>query len=246
MGLVAFAWGSVGGLALLIGALIGLYVPTRRHVIGFVMALGAGVLISSVAFELVDEAAEKGGMNVALIGLVLGAVAYWLADWTVSRRGARHRKRSGEHMKNEEGGSGLSILVGSLMDGIPESVAIGASLLGGGGVSLAMVAAVFLSNVPESLSSAVGMKKAGYSTRRILVTWTAVLFVSGLASWLGYTLLGGAAPATLAFIQCFAAGAILTMLASTMLPEAHEQGGPGVGLVTTLGFLAAFVLSRAK
>ncbi|WP_245900650.1 ZIP family metal transporter [Deinococcus yavapaiensis] len=241
---MAFVWGALGGLALLIGALIGLYVPTKRRVIGYVMALGAGVLISSVAFELVDEAAKKGGLNVALLGLVVGAVAYWFVDRIVSRRGARHRKRSGDHMKNEEGGSGLSILVGSLMDGIPESVAIGASLLGGSGVSLAMVVAVFLSNVPESLSSAVGMKKAGYSTRRILVTWTAVLLVSGLSSWLGYVLLGDAAPTTLAFIQCFAAGAIITMLASTMLPEAHEQGGPSVGLVTTLGFLAAFVLSR--
>jgi ZIP family zinc transporter len=131
------------------------------------------------------------------------------------------------------------------MDGIPESAAIGLSLLGGKGVGVAVVAAVFLSNVPESLSAATGMQKAGHSTRYILALWAAVMLISALAAMAGYGLLGGASGNVVAFVQAFAAGAILTMLADTMMPEAFEHGGSLVGLITVLGFALAFFLSEA-
>jgi ZIP family zinc transporter len=140
----------------------------------------------------------------------------------------------------------MAITIGALMDGIPESVAIGVSLIGGGSVSVAVVAAVFLSNIPEGLSAAAGMKKAGRSTSYILGLWGAVVVVSALAALFGYLFLAGASGNVIALIQSFAAGAILTMLASTMMPEAYEEGGAVVGLVTTLGFLAAFILSRLE
>jgi zinc transporter, ZIP family len=132
------------------------------------------------------------------------------------------------------------------MDGIPESAAIGISLIGGGVVGLVFVVAVFLSNVPESLSAAAGMKKAGHSTKYVLGVWGAVVAVSALSALLGHLFFAGASDNVIAAIQSFTAGAILTMLASTMMPEAHEEGGAVVGVVTALGFLVAFFLTKLE
>jgi ZIP family zinc transporter len=241
--LAAGFWGFVGGVSLLIGALIGLYAGASQRVISLVMAVGAGVLISSVAFELMDEAYKSGGFDAASIGLLLGALAYFVADWAVSRAGGKHRKRS---HGQQEGGTATAITIGALMDGIPESVAIGVSLIGGGAVGLVMVVAVFLSNVPEGLSAAAGMKKAGRSTTHILGLWSAVVMISAASALFGYLFLDGASGNVIASIQSFAAGAILTMLASTMMPEAYQEGGSAVGVVTTVGFLAAFILGKLE
>jgi ZIP family zinc transporter len=138
------------------------------------------------------------------------------------------------------------IAIGALMDGIPESVAIGVSLIGGGKIGAALVAAVFLSNVPEGLSSAAGAKRAGRSSTHILALWGAVALASAVAALLGYLFLAGASGNTIAAIQAFAAGAILTMLASTMMPEAYGEGGAVVGVVTSVGFLLAFILSHLE
>lgn len=241
--LTAAFWGFVGGAALLVGALVGLYAGASQRVISVVMAVGAGVLISSVAFELVSEAYERGGFDAVTAGLLLGALLYFAADLAVSRAGAEHRKRS---RGQQQGGSGAAIAVGALMDGIPESAAIGISLVGGGAVSWVFVVAVFLANVPEGLSAAAGMKKAGRSTAYVLGLWGSVVVASALAALFGYLFLAGASGNVIAAIQAFAAGAILTMLSSTMMPEAYEEGGAVVGVVTTAGFLLAFVLSRLE
>lgn len=233
-------WGLVGGLALLLGAVIGLRVPTSQRTIGLVMGFGAGVLIAALAFELTQEAFERGGTAAVAAGLALGAVAFYAGDAVIDRRGGEHRKRSGGE---QSGGAAAAIVLGALMDGVPESVAIGVSLLGGEGVGVAVVAAVFLSNVPESLSAATGLRKAGHSERWILGLWLAVALVSAVAAAVGYAVLGDAPAELVAGIQAFAAGAILVMLADTMMPEGFAHGGRAVGLVTTLGFALAFLLS---
>src|ERR687886_1853895 len=205
-GVEAAFWGLVGGFALLVGGVAGLKLPASQRLIGLIMAFGAGVLISALAFELTEEAFRRGGLDAVALGMAGGAVAFFVGDWIVDRRGGNHRKRSGGE---QDGGSGTAIVLGALMDGIPESVAIGISLVGGGSVAAPVVVAVFLSNIPESLSAATGLTKAGRSGRYVVGLWTAVMAVSALAAAAGYELLGGASGNVIAAIQAFAAGAIL-------------------------------------
>jgi zinc transporter, ZIP family len=219
-----------------------------QRLIAALMAIGSGVLISAVAFDLMDEAYKRGGFDSTALGFLVGAGVYTLANVFISRRGAKHRKRSGSNPKQSlegpESGSGLAIAVGALLDGIPESIVIGVSLLQGAGVSLVTVAAVFLSNVPEGLSSAAGMKKAGHGAGYIFGVWGAIALASGLAALLGYVALDGADPDLIAGITAVAAGAILAMLVDTMIPEATEETHEFSGLITVSGFLVAFVLSK--
>lgn len=242
-------WGLVGGSALLIGAMIAYFVRLPQRLIASVMAVGAGVLISAVAFDLMDEAFKQGGFDSTAFGFLGGAVVYTLANIIVSKRGAKHRKRSGsnpdESQPDASSGSGTAIAIGALLDGIPESVVIGVSLLSGGGVSMVTVAAVFLSNVPEGLSSAAGMKAAGHGARYIFGVWGGIAVASAFAAMIGNVALAGSSPDLVAGVTAVAAGAILAMLVDTMIPEATEATHDYSGLIAVCGFLAAFVLSKS-
>lgn len=244
--LLAGFWGAVGGVALLLGAVFGLYLGASQRLISTVMAFGAGVLMASAAFELMQEAHIKGGPLAASLGLLAGALSYAGANLWITRKGAQNRKQAkGQKHHSGSTGTALVLVIGALLDGIPESVAIGTSLLDTHSqVSWAMVAAVFLSNIPESMAASAGMKQDGRPIRQILGIWLAVLLVSALSAALGYAWLQHAPGQLLGGILAYAAGAVITMLASTMLPEAYEGEGAVSGLFTSLGFLLAFLLSQ--
>jgi len=239
-------WGLVAGGALLVGAAVGYWVKVPPRLIAAIMAFGSGVLISALSFELMEEAYHKGGFASTALGFLAGAAVYTLANWLLSRQGAKHRKRSGEQQPkaDDNGGSGTAIAVGALLDGIPESIVIGLSMLGGGKVSLVAVSAIFLSNVPEGLSSAAGMKKAGRSAAYIFGIWGAIAAASGVAALVGYTAFENVPGGVVAATTAVAAGAILAMLVDTMIPEAFDEARDFAGLITVAGFLAAFALSK--
>jgi zinc transporter, ZIP family len=240
----AFLWGALASSSLIVGAVLALRLDFGERVIGLVMAFGAGVLISAVAFELfLDIADVVEDRSWVAVGLFAGALTFFGGDTLIDRRGGEGRKSMGGA---QAGGVALAIVLGIVLDGIPESFVVGIDLLSGEGISAAFIAAVFLSNLPESAAATSGLKKAGWEDVRIYGLWVSVTLVAGVAAALGYELLAGASGNTIAFVLAFAAGAILTMLADTMMPEAFEKGGRVAGLATTLGFATAVLLTSIE
>ena len=215
------------------------------------MGFGSGVLVHVLASQLIRESVDSGRLAVTLGSFIAGAAVFSGANWLLSKRGAKHRNRCGDCVQqpkeDEAPGSGLAIAIGALLDGIPESLIIGLSVRDGE-VALTVVAVVagfFISNLPQGLSSASGMKQAGRSKVYVLSVWIAIALASGVAAAIGYAALGGAGDALQASIKAFAAGALLAMLAETMIPEAFEKAQSFIGLITASGFVVALVLALA-
>jgi ZIP family zinc transporter len=238
----AFGWGLLSASSLVIGAIIAFLIRIPLRVVGLIMGFGAGVLISAVAFDLLDEAAEKSlGDGWILAGLFSGCLVFFGGDRLIDHLGGGDRKDA-TGAEEEGGGNPLSIVLGTVLDGIPESMVIGLTIFEGGAVGAAYLAAVFISNLPESISSSTGLLSSGWVKSRILWMWIGIALISALASMAGYSLFQDSSPGVVAFVLAFAGGAILTMLANTMMPEAFEHGGKLVGIMVTLGFATAFTI----
>jgi zinc transporter, ZIP family len=234
----AFGWGALGASALLVGALVSYLFAPGRRLIAVVMALGTGLLIGSVSFELIDEALETSTVGWVGLLMLVGAAVFTIGDWILDRRGASERK---DPTGAQADGSPLAIVLGSVLDGIPESFVLGLTVLQGG-VSLPLLAGVSLSNLPEGMSSSSGLKAAGWPRRRVILMWLAVVIVSAMSAAAGYVLLDPESGSTGALAQAFAAGALLAMVADTLLPEAYEVEGVFTGTLVVAGFAISIAL----
>jgi ZIP family zinc transporter len=242
----AFLWGLIATSSLIVGGLIASWMTIGRRTLGIIMAFGAGVLISAVAYELIFEAVQLAKFTgFPSMGFFLGALTFFLADKLLEGMGGSQSQASnGSHQSNLV----VPLVLAIILDGIPESLVIGLGILEGGAVSVGMLVAVFISNLPEAIACTTGMRSSGWSRTKILLLWLAIALVCGAASAGGYGLFGALSPVWLAFAQAFAAGAILMMLANTMIPEAYEHGGKLAGVFLVLGFAVSvwvIVLERS-
>ena len=221
----ALGWGALAASSLVIGALLGIARRWPEVLIGLVLAFGAGALISAVSFDLFAEGLQAGGGAAVAGGLAIGALSYWGAS----------------HALPDSGGTALAL--GAFLDGIPEQAVLGIGLASGEGVSIGLLAAIFVSNLPEAIGSAADMKA---SKARILGLWVAVAVVCTLATVAGYAIADSTGGKLRAGIDGFAAGALLVMLIDSMIPDARAKGGAKAGLVTVLGFAVAAALTAME
>ena len=229
----AFGWGAVAASSLVLGMLLGLARVWPSRLIGLVLSFGAGALISAVSFELFEEGVKVGGATAVGLGLAAGALVYFVLA------------RAVEHLGPGGGGGGTALALGAFLDGIPEQAVLGIGIAAGAGVSVALLVAIFVSNLPEAIGSAVDMRAGGASVRSIRVLWLGVAAACALATPLGYELAKATGGHFQAAINGFAAGALIVMLVDSMIPEATEKSGRVAGLATTLGFAVAAGLSTA-
>ena len=238
--LTAVWWGGAAAASLIIGYFLAGRGLSNRA-IGMVMGIGAGALLSAIAYELIPES-NLHGMGTAVM-FFLGAIAFFAADWVIDRRGGADRK---DIAGDQAGGSGSAIFIGTLLDNVPESLILGMSVALGGAINFAFLAAVFVSNLPEGVAGTINLVAAGRSRRSIFWMWMVLVLISAAFSGLGYLMIHWLPGVDGRYAQAFAAGAMLTMLADAMMPEAFEHGGYLVGLFTVMGFLAAAVLSSLQ
>jgi len=239
----AIGWGGLAASSLLIGALAALARGWSRRLIGLVLAFGAGALISAVSFELALEGSDTGGFGWLAAGLAVGGLTYYVMDGIVDRLGAPGRARE-RHSSGE--GAGGALALGAFLDGIPEQLVLGIGLAGGEAVSVGLLCAIFVSNLPEAIGSASAMRDAGRPARAIVGLWAGVAVCCALATVGGYALGDAVSGELRAAIDGFAAGALLVMLVDSMIPDATQDSGRQAGLVTVLGFALAAALSIAS
>jgi zinc transporter, ZIP family len=233
--LAALYWGLLAASSLIIGAALGVIRDWNQRLVGLVLGFGAGALVASISFELAEEGFRVGGAIAVSLGLAAGAVTYFLADMGVARLGGRAQQSAGS-----------SLALGALLDGVPEQTVLGIGIATGPGVSLALLVAIFVSNLPEAIGSASDMKSARHPRRTILLLWTAVATLCALATVGGFQLQEIAGKELQGGINGFAAGALLVMLVGSMIPEAGEKARDQAGLAAVLGFAVAAGLSLAS
>ena len=239
-------WGLLSASGLLVGALGGYYSKLQHTNIARVMTFGAGVLLAVVAVDLVIGARGAASLHWTVTGLLGGAAVFSSLNWLLAHRGARHRKRCGECVEQPEEkrdpGSGLAIAAGTFLDGIPEGVVLGLSVLHQGAPGLGTVTAFFLSNIPEALSSSAGMRRAGRPARYVFGVWLGIALTIGLAASIAAVVLRRTGPEVRGTVEAFAAGAILALVSETMIPEAFHGSPHFNGLLLVVGFVVLLIL----
>ena len=244
--LQAAGWGLLSASGLLIGAVAGYYTSLQHTTIARVMTFAAGVLLAVVAVDLVINARGAASLRWTVIGLLCGAAVFSSVNWLLSRRGAQHRKRCGECVEQpdeqQQPGSGLAIAAGTFLDGVPEGVVLGLSVLHQGAPGLATVTAFFLANIPEALSSSAGMRRAARPARYVFAVWIGIALTIGLAAAVAGLALRDTGPSVQGTAQAFAAGAILALVSETMIPEAFYGSPQFNGLLLVVGFVALLIL----
>jgi ZIP family zinc transporter len=239
----ALGWGALAASSLIIGALLAFARRWPDKQVGYVLAFGAGALISAVSFELVEEGVNVGGGDSTAIGLGLGAIVYFLADGALARRHGGGRGMPG---RKQSSGPGEALALGAFLDGIPEQMVLGISVASTEGIGAALLVAVFVSNLPEAIGGANDMEESGMGRGAVLRIWTGVAVVCLLATLAGYAIADGASGDLLAVVNGFAAGALLVLLIDSLIPEAREKTGTTAGLITVLGFAVAAGLSQTS
>jgi ZIP family zinc transporter len=242
MAILALVWGALAASATFVGAAIGWFGHLPQRTLAILMAFGSGILLSVVAFEIVDDAYDDGGLLATAGGYAIGAALFTLGLFRLNRAGARHRKRATYAIGAGPAAIGI-VALATVLDSIPESLIIGLNFFNGEGVALASVAAVYLSNIPESVSATTRMRRAGYRAIHVVLIWGSVAVAGGVATMLGYVLLGGMSPAGVAMTQAIAGGALLVFIVDAMIPEAFAETHEAAGLITAAGFLTGFVLA---
>jgi ZIP family zinc transporter len=242
----AGVWGLIAASSLVLGALAAFAITLPARIQGLILAFGAGILFGAVAYELVEDAARASiiGLDVA-IGFGAGAIVFYVGSLAIDRLSPGDG-RDGMASRRDPRAGGLSTVLGAVLDGIPESIVLGLTLVPGGGVGLPILVAIFLSNLPESISASEDLLASGFTRSRIIGVWALVAIASAIAAALGFALLDRAPLSVIVGMQAFAAGAILAMLAESMIPEAYEIGGRPVGLATALGFATAAYLAFGR
>jgi zinc transporter, ZIP family len=236
----AFIIGLMATSSLVIGGIIAYRFTLPKRVLGIIMAFGAGTLISAVSYELIFESVKLAkGTGFPAFGLFAGALTFFFSDKLIEKLGARNHM---EIQASHQSGLVIPMLLGIVLDGVPESIVIGLGIFEGGKVSLAMLIAVFISNLPEAIAGTTGMKSGGWKNRNILFLWLFIAVVCALSTVAGFTFFSNASPVWLAFIQSFAGGAILMVLANSMIPESYEHGGKLTGIFMVLGFFISVAM----
>jgi len=243
--LEAGGWGFAAASALLLGSALGWFIRFPPKIVAYVMAFGSGILFAALSFDLVGDALEQASIGWIAGGFMAGAALFSLINHWLNTPGVKHRKRS-HSQKPAAKNTGMAIAAGTLLDGLPESMAIGLLVASGGKLSLATIAAIFISNIPEALSSTAGLRRAGHGGWFIVRLWGGIALLSGVFAIIGAVFFGNAPEHVKALITCVAAGGIFAMLVETMIPEAFAETHELSGLIAALGFVAAVAMQALE
>ena len=217
----AVGWGALAASSLILGAVLGLARRWPERFVGLVLSFGAGALISAVSFDLAEEGLQIGSPGALAAGLAVGALAFYFLDRAFDRGGTN------------------ALALGAFLDGIPEQLVLGIGVAAGEGVSLGLLAAIFVSNLPEAIGSSTAMRDAGARPAAIRRLWGLIAIGCAVATPVGFALADVTGGNLQAGINGFAAGALLVMLIDSMIPEAARKAGDVAGLATVVGFAVA-------